>query len=276
MWFLNSFPDSVHFKAFVESFGKGYQHSSLQFRVEFQSSEKTEHSNAEDKTENNSYFLVMPFPWSADKANGSFKVVKDDRLDRILAAVGDDSLVTRLNESEIGVYKNVKELKKSNNQCLIDFPTIKEIWNVYVEEDFGVFVVEIQPGVNYRIDYTHKISCLSSLFVQTRYSNLHQMKTTNFTSDVWVSGARRTALPDHIKSLEYPDLDMNIPSLDRYTTENYDEDLRFPTNCWESSDEEFEEGENNTETTPIVQENEDNENNDEQKDGENFDPDVPM
>lgn len=248
MWFLNSLPEHVDCKIFVEAFGKSYQHTSLQFVV----------GNSNDKENKTTHFVVIPFPYSANKENGSLKIIQDTRFDKMLELSGVKSVVEikHLNNEDVTIYKNVKELKKSENSRLHDFPTIREIWDTYVEEEFGVIVAEIQENVVYRLDYTHKISIMSSLFVQTKFSNFHVMKPgCEFNLDLWVSNSRKCFIPIFLETYEYKSEISNIKfqgKLDRYKPNDkcdYCDDVRFSTSCWESSDEEEDNNESNT--TPI-------------------------
>jgi hypothetical protein len=219
MWFLNSTPETVDLKILVEAFGKSYQLTSLQFCIK--------------NTDYKEIYIAMPFPWSVDKENGSFKVVRDERLDKIL-----NSEAVHLQQSDITLYENARKLKKSDNQALLDFPTIRELWDIYTEEDFGVFVVKVSPGVTYRIDYTHKLSIFSTLFVQTRFSNLHNMKKNNFSAEIFVINGRADNVAKFLSFVKYTS--SGSETVDRYTIKpsfDWCEDVRFGTHCWESSDE---------------------------------------
>jgi hypothetical protein len=212
MWFLNSRPESVEIKIFAETFGKSYQHTALQFKVS---------SDA---------YVVIPFPWSVDKENGSFKVITDSKLDSL---VGDSENSTVLTEKDITLYENVRKIKKESDPALLDLPTIREMWDIYTEEDYGVFVVKVESNKVYRIDYTHKLSILSSLFIQTRFSNLHSLKGAKFSMSIFVGNGRKDNVPKFLVAEKCNDVDKYSfsPKFD------WCEDVRIATDCWESSDE---------------------------------------
>jgi hypothetical protein len=215
MWFLNSHPESVNVKLFAETFGKGYQHTALQFTV------------------SNNAYMVVPFPWSVDKENGSFKVIVDNKLDSIVESSNPSSKVL-LTEKDIKLYENVRKIKKESDPALLDLPIIREMWDIYTEEDYGVFVVKAEKDKVYRIDYTHKLSILSSLFIQTRFSNLHSLKGCKFSMNIWIGNGRKDNIPKFLVSEGFSD------GLDKYGfSPKFDwcEDVRIATDCWESSDE---------------------------------------
>ena len=117
---------------------------------------------------------------------------------------------------------------------------------------YGFFVAEIKENTIYRVQYTHKISILSSLFTQTRFSNLHLYKANkNFTTDIWAVNTRKDKLSKSLTDFPVPisqgvrkmfnDLSGETVSVDRYNfndKNDWSEDPRFSTTCWDSSDEE--------------------------------------
>lgn len=239
MWFLNSTPENVDVKILVEAFGKSYQLTSLQFSVSDGSSDKP-------------IYLAVPFPWSVHKENGSFNVINDERLDKLLQS----SNTTRLGLSDVKLYENARKMKKETDTDILDLPTMRELWDVYTDEDMGIFVVKATPGVVYRIDYTHKISIFSTLFVQTRFSNFHTMKKHNFSVEIWVINGRKDNLKKYLElhNEKYDSfldfIGLKCERLDRYVIKpsfDWSEDVRFGSNSWESSDESGSDDENEEE-----------------------------
>lgn len=224
MWFLNSLPENVTTNFLVESFGKGYQKTSIHFRV---NSEEVS-GNTETNT-NTQVNVVLPFPWSSNKKDGSLQIIEDDGLDSLLHLENS----TRLTENDIQIFENPRKLKKLERDQL-DIPTANELWNIYTEEDFGMMLFTIEKDVDYRLDFTHKISIFSNLFVQSRFSNLNTLKGVKCDLNIWSINSRRDALPKFMK------IQMSEKDLLKYSFEEFDhsEDIRIPTYNWESSDEE--------------------------------------
>lgn len=270
MWFLNSLPENVSTRFIVEAFGKAYQRTSIEIFVSSSPEKENVEANTvvDESVEKNvekkevrgpkTHLIVVPFPWSANKDLGSIKFEDVNILGKLSDEIENEAQrevqqmndIVNLTEKDVTVYENVKKIKKETDSKYHDYPTINELWNVYAEEDYGVFVAEIKENTIYRLQYTHKISILSSLFTQTRFSNLHLYKANKkFTTDIWAINTRKDKLSKSLTSVSvsqgirkmFNDLSGETVSVDRYNfndKNDWSEDLRFSTTCWDSSDEE--------------------------------------
>src|SRR3989304_2460376 len=228
MWFLNEIPSKVNATFLVEALDNGYQKTSLQIYVE----RKVSANVLCEKVQ-----TVIPFPWSANKENGSLKIINDETLMNLEHE--NFNTVSKLTENDVKIYKTVREIKKESNST-IDYSTIREIWGVYTEEDYGVFVFEILPGGVYQIDYTHKVSIFSKLFLPIKFSNYHALSKPETYFKIWVINSNRLNLQKFLEPVNYENsLNNSNKSLDCYRLKkdyDFSDDVFFNTTNWDSSD----------------------------------------
>lgn len=215
MWFLKGgVPNNVDMNVLASSIDKGYQENIIQFRV----------------SGDEGYTVGFTFPWSSNKKDGSLTLITPNTYDT------EFELIEDAKTPELQIFRKARELKKNTE---LDRGTISEIWDCYVNEEYGVFTTEIEPNTWYQLSYTHKISIFSKLFLPTRLSNYHIMSNPTFNLNVWSRNI----------SLRQQELDQIVEKVsnDRYTgsTENkslkrlMEYDIYFSTSNWESSDDEL-------------------------------------
>ena len=133
MWFLKGKPSSINMHGTIESCADGYQRTILEFSV--------------DAT--NRVWVGIPFPWSPNKSNGS--------------------LIMEMASTDFTVWEKFKKLRSEES---IDLMNVQELMSWYVENDVGLFTCWLDPGVEYKFSYRHKIAANSCLFFPTRLPTL--------------------------------------------------------------------------------------------------------
>lgn len=205
MWFLKGRPSSIIMNAVIKSVDKGYQQNSLCFKLE-----------AAVKM-----LVVIAFPYAPHKERGSFKLVEDSAFSK------NDSVI--LAESEITIYNRARDLKKLPE---IDQFNYQEMGNWYIE-DFGFITFWAEPGVQYGLNYMHKIASDSQLFMPTRLPTFVVSGKPQIDYKMSVIGANIISVPPYIK-LENSKSDEIVKI--HFEKWNWDLDTRFNTFNWESSD----------------------------------------
>ena len=239
MWFFNQAPSKVEATFLVEALDHGYQEVNLQLLIEKR--EKIVANVSDEKSEEKEVEVVIPFPWAANKPDGAFKLSNNDKL----KLLQDESLIS-VPINDVKIYKTVREVKKETDRK-IDYVVIREIWDTYNEEDFGVAVFKVEPGIRYQLNYIHKVSIFSTIFVPTKFSNYHSISKPETNFKIWTLNCTKAGLPNFVKSLNYDKCLMKIfkgKNLDCYgMKEDFDfgYDAKFGASNWDSSDDSFSE-----------------------------------
>lgn len=237
MWFLHGLPNSIHTDIVVTSLPNGYQHTTLRFKV----------TRDEDDTASvlhNKYWIAIPFPWATNKDFGGFQLDQKFIINAIKGTFDDSyESITYIKEDDVEIYEKSRSLLTKDHVNPLIIGDMKD-W--YVQDDYGFVTFWIEGNQWYHIEYTHKISISTRLFVPTKLPTLVLMKKPEYVVNMWVINAYKYGIPKCVERVDF-DFNENIKDLlpdccetiDAYTLKKDWEpewDLEFDTDNWESSD----------------------------------------
>lgn len=176
MWFLTRHPAAIRIAAVVVSLPKSYQHTIQRFYLAAPAPETT----VGGESAPTSIRVALPFPWSDNKADGSFTLKSDAESDALLDAMDNESgLVTESRAAsaadrerstsitreanDLRIYRKVLGIK--NDQEDVNVILVNDLAEKYSWDDWGFMTFEVEPNRWYHISYTHKISVYSTLCV---------------------------------------------------------------------------------------------------------------
>ncbi len=231
MWFIKGRPDKIQLNAVLISLPNGYQHTTLQFRVQPKEGEDVR--------------IAIPFPWAPHKDSGGFVLETNHTLELIQQDIAElPSGVTKYTADDVKIYDNARKLKREE----VDLINVGDMYTYYNYADFGFVTVHLEPDKWYQLSYRHKISALSTLFVPCRLPVTIIMQKPEYEFKLWVINGNKFNLPTFLRKLEYPSRVMNLlpesyETLHCYAyTDGWDweTDVDIHTTNWESSDDEVE------------------------------------
>lgn len=211
MWFLKGRPTKLNVRLLASSVSGGYQGNNLQFSVE---------SNSEK------LWLAIPFPWAPHKEDGGLKWDYNDQL-----SVLEKGPFTKVSKDNVEVYSRFRDLKYKD----IELSLVQDLINWHLD-DVAVITMWVTPGTTYRLCYLHKIASDSALFVPTRLPVFVASQKPEIDYKIWTINARTFNLPKQLVNINEENT-LGAKSY-KFTDWNWDEDTRFSTCNWDSSDDE--------------------------------------
>lgn len=218
MWFFKSRPVSITVYGFVENLPKGYQKTEYRFNV----------SSNEEKCIDNKLCIGIVFPFSPNKQNGGFSLLKEDCLSKLEPELSEPIYI---NNDNIEVTDEFRKFKNNN----YDLVNIQNLSQTYLD-DFGIIKTWIEQNKWYHISYKHKISSDSKLFFpSTLPLVVENVDKPTMDYKLWVNNnipyekcQELTPLNYNVDMINVKPYKVNIP--------NWEFDVKLSTYNWDSSD----------------------------------------
>jgi len=150
--------------------------------------------------------VAIPFPWTGYKPNGSLVIVN--------------------NNIDYCVYKNIRVFRKAVSE--LDFISVQEMLTHYVSENTGVIVFTLKHNTEAEFKYLHKISVFSKLIIATKLPQTLIITKPEIKMTVKVVNGESFGLQPFVKKIEN----------NEYEITEFEEDTKFSTTSWDSSDDE--------------------------------------
>lgn len=212
MWFIKNQPTHIDMESLIESLPMGYQLTNLKFTVK-------SHDNSPMR-------IAVPFPWSPHKKDGSLSILNETKI-----PVETDSQPFTIIEN-VTITGKLRSLKNEDD---IDMILVHDLLTWHLD-DIGVFTFWVDSGVEYSVNYKHKIAADSQLFLPTRLPIPVIDKKPIINWKCWVVNANPLCLPKNIKIERVNDDTRILHFQEGY---KWNEDTRVSTFNWESSDDDF-------------------------------------